>query len=351
MATLDYQRRLSNLENRRFDNVLNESALSTAYRSTPAPENIRYLLESMTPIDAKYNDRTILAANRVKGHLEHPATGLKLHFQRAYRTQGSVMTKTNIKVYSDFDLLAIVDRYHYAQTVNNPYTASDPDTDIQEMWKQGKAILSEVYDEVDTSNPKCISVVNKSLNRKVDVVFAFWYNTDEFDKTGQEYYRGVHLYQFPSGPREAQDFPFAHMWQVNAKGDETADGSRRAIRLLKTLKADCDSDLSDLKSFHLTAIVHAMDSTRIRYYLANHLAIATETSEQIRKIVDDSTYRKSIKSPNGTENPLAEDEIVPLLRRLKEDLDELIVDATREMNSQAVRNAVQAYRNPTLLRG
>ncbi len=93
--------------------------------------------------------------------------------QAVLQAQGSVMTNTNIKVYSDFDLLAIVDRYHYAQTVNDPYTASDPDTDIQEMWKQGKTILSGIYDEVDASNPKCISVINKSLNRKVDVVFAF----------------------------------------------------------------------------------------------------------------------------------------------------------------------------------
>jgi hypothetical protein len=260
------------------------------------------------------------------------------------------MTNTNIKIYSDFDLLAIVDRYHYAQTVSDPYTATDPDTDIQEMWKQGKAILCGVYDEVDASNPKCISVVNKSLNRKVDVVFAFWYNTDEFDKSRDEYYRGVHLYQFPSGPREAQDFPFAHMHQVNVKGNETSDGSRRAIRLLKTLKADCDTDLGDLKSFQLTALVHSMDSTRLRYYLANDLNIATETSGQIRKVLEDSTFRKGIKSPNGTEYPLASDEVVPLLKRLKEDLDELIVDATRELNSQTVRNAVQAYRNPTFLR-
>lgn len=348
MATLDYQRRLRNLENRRFDNVLNESAVSPSYRSTSAPENIRYLLESMTPIDVKYNNRTVEAAQKVQNHLER---GLQVHFTRAYRTQGSVITKTNIKVHSDFDLLGIIDRYYYPQTSNgNEWTGSIPDEDIQEFRKQATTILEDTYDKVDTTNEKCISIFNKSLNRKVDVVFAFWYNTDKYEAERDEYYRGIYLYKFPSGPKQL-DYPFAHMHQVNTKGDETSDGSRRAIRLLKTLKADCDTDLDNLKSFQLTAVVHSIDSTRLRYYLANDLNIATETSDQIRRVLDDSAFRKSIKSPNGTETPLASDEVVPLLKRLKEDLDELIVDATRELNSQAVRNAVQAYRNPTFLRG
>lgn len=348
MATLDYGRRLRNLENRRYDNELNESAVSTAYRSTTAPENIRYLLESMTPIDVKYNNRTIEAAKRVQNHLEN---GLDVHFTRAYRTQGSVITKTNIKVHSDFDLLGIIDRYYYPQTSSgNTWTGSVPDEDIIEYRKQTTSILKGIYDDVDTTNEKCVSIVNKSLNRKVDVVFAFWYNSDKYETERDEYYRGIYLYKFPTGPKQL-DYPFAHMHQVNAKGDETVDASRRALRLLKTLKADCETDLGGLKSFQLTAVVHSMDSTRLRYYLANDLTIATETSDQIRKILEDSVYRKSIKSPNGMENPLASDEVVPLLSRLKEDLDELIVDATRELNSQAVRNAVQSYRNPSLLRG
>jgi len=348
MATLDYQRRLRNLETRRFDNELNESAVSAAYRSTTAPQNIRYLLESMMPIDVKYNNRTIEAAQRVQNHLEN---GLQVHFTRAYRTQGSVITKTNIKVHSDFDLLGIIDRYYYSQTSSgNEWKGSVPDEDIREYRKQATAILKGIYHEVDTTNEKCISIFNKSLNRKVDVVFAFWYNSDKYEAEHNEYYRGIYLYKFPNGPKQ-RDYPFAHMHQVNAKGEETADGSRRAVRLLKTLKADCETDLGRLKSFQLTAVVHSMESTRLRYYLANDLTLATETSEQIRKILEDSTYRKSIKSPNGIEYPLASDDVVPLLSRLQEDLDELIADASRELNSQVVRNAVQAYGSPTVLRG
>jgi hypothetical protein len=340
MATLNYQNRLRNLENRKFDNSFNESAASSTYRSTAAPENIRYLLESMTQIDTKYNNRTIEAAQKVQNHLEN---SLNVHFNRAYRTQGSVITKTNIKVHSDFDLLAIVDRYVYPQTSNgNEWTASVPDDDIREFRKQATTILKNIYDEVDTTNEKCISIFNKSLNRKVDVVFAFWYNSDKYEAEKNEYYRGIYLYRFHSSQKQL-DYPFAHMHQVNAKGEETTDGSRRAIRLLKTLKADCETDLSDLKSFQLTALIHSIDSARLRYQLGNDLSIATETSMQVTNVLEDGTYRKSIKSPNGIENPLASDSVVPLLKRLKIDIDELIVDANREMRSPIVRQAVQAY--------
>ena len=85
--------------------------------------------------------------------------------------------------------------------------------------------------------------------------------TQQYEETkgerNDEYYRGIYLYKFPNGPREL-DYPFAHIHQVNSKGETTTDGSRRGIRLLKTLRADSDTELKSLKSFHLTTIVHAI---------------------------------------------------------------------------------------------
>lgn len=345
MATLDYTKRLANLQSRKFDSLLNESLISKSFSAKDLPDNVKYMVESMRPIDQKYNSKTIEAADNVQTHLQK---GFDLHFNRAYRKQGSVKTDTNIRVHSDIDLLTIIDKYFYPEISNgNNYTASDPHDDIKELRKQATKILKDVYHEVDDSHDKCISIFNKSLKRKVDIVFGFWYNTEEYEKSkgvnNNEYYRGIYLYKFPNGPREL-DYPFAHLHQVNSKGDNTSDGSRRGIRLLKTLRADSDVEFKNLKSFQLTTIVHSIDSANLNYSPGNELNIAKVVSAEIGNILYNPNYRKTIKSPNGTEKPLAKDEIVPEIKLLKADLDTLIEDSSKEiLNSQVIEKAILTY--------
>lgn len=347
MAKLNYTNRLASLQNRRFDKELNESLISKSFSSRELPDNIKYMVESMRPIDAKYNDRTKEAASRVQKHL---SDGYNLNVNLAYRKQGSVMTGTNIKVHSDFDLLTIIDRYFYPEKSNgNSYTESDPDEDIKELRKQSLKILKGIYDEVDDTGEKCISIYNKSLSRKVDVVFGFWYNSTLYEEnkgaSNNEYYRGIYLYKFPNGPRNTNpDYPFAHISQVNYKGDATSDGSRRGVRLLKTLRADCETELKVLKSFQLTSIVHNIENAGLIYSAGNELTIARAISNEMGLLLDDPNRRKEIKSPNGVEKPLAKDEIVPDIKRLKEDLDELIEDSAKEiLSSQTIKKAILTY--------
>jgi hypothetical protein len=323
---IDYERRLNNLSARRYDNELKESILSRSFSSTIIPKNIKYLMESMIRIDKKYTDRTIEAANRVQKHLEN---GYNLHFSRAYRTQGSVTTSTNIKVHSDFDLLTIVNRYHYpgvGVSNDNPYTISNPNSDIKDLRSQSEKIMEEIYDEVDKTGKKNISIFNKSLNRKVDIVFCFWYNTKEYEETSNEYYRGIYLFDFTK-EQKILDYPFAHINQVNTKGDNTNDGSRKGIRLLKTLKADAEIDIS---SFHITTIVHSISDFELNYQRGKEINIAKSISNQLEKLISNTEYRRSIKSPNGTEKPLTDD-TVDGMKKIKSDLDQLIADVHKEL--------------------
>jgi len=345
MAALDYTKRLTNLQNRKFDRELNESLISKSFSAGQLPDNVKYLVESMRPIDQKYNAKTIDAAGRVQKHLEN---NLDLHFNRAYRTQGSVRTATNIKVHSDFDLLTIIDRYFYPEISNgNVYKDSDPDEDIKELRRQATKIMKGTYDQVDESGEKNISIYNKSLSRKVDIVFCFWYNSQKYEESkadrNDEYYRGIYLYKFPNGPKQ-KDFPFAHIFQVNSKGNLTTDGSRRGVRLLKNLRADCDTELKVLKSFQLTTIVHSIGNSSLLYTAGNEITIAKAISNEMNHLILDPTHRKGIKSPNGIETPLAKDEIVPEIKRIKEDLDILIEDSSKEvLSSQVIRKAILTY--------
>lgn len=343
MATLDYNKRLQNLQSRRYDPELNESTISKAFNFSGISESWKYLIDSMQTVGKKYNDKTILAASRVQQHL---VNGYQLPISIAFRTQGSVRTDTNIKTHSDYDLLTIIDDYHYlpiGQTPTNPYTRTDPNDDIKALRAQTIKILKSIYDEVDDAGDKSVSFVNKSLNRKVDVVPSFWYNSDNYQKNdSNEYYRGIQLYNFKTGNKLNVDFPFAHIHQVNAKGENTYDASRKGVRLLKNLKSDSDGKIV-LSSFVLTTIVHKIESELLKQKYTNHLGIATLVLAQIQRILDDKTYRDSIESPNGTEFPLRNADLLPSINTLKEDLAQLILDCSKEGNSYAFGKALNEY--------
>lgn len=326
------------MQARKFDGQLNESQISKSFNTREIPENLKYLVEATRKIDSKYNAKTVEAANRVQKHLED---GLNLHFRRAYRTQGSVITSTNIKVHSDFDLLTIVDRYHYhapSVPVKSLYTFSEPSDDIKNLRTQSAKILKGIYDEVDDSGEKCISIFNKSLGRKVDVVFGFWYNTEKYEETNDEYYRGIKF-----STTGTPDYPFAHLYNVNYKGDSTLDGSRKAIRLLKNLKADSESKIDLLKGFHCTSLIHSIEDSLLKHPYSSELSLAKATSTELGKLIDNAAYRRSVLSPNKRETPFLKDEFASDLQLIKEDLDELIVDCSKEIGSSAIQKALLSY--------
>ena len=60
------------------------------------------------------------------------------------------------------------------------------------------------------------------------------------------------------------------------------------------------------------------------------LFMMLEKGIQIDKIISNRFFREGIQSPNGTENPL-NDDIIPDLRVIKEDLDSLIKDVSKEI--------------------
>jgi hypothetical protein len=339
---LNYYQRLQNIQKRKYDPDIKKSILSESFGRKTVPENIEYLLESTKPIPNDYNQKTIEAANRVQKHLERD---FNLHFSRAYRMQGSVRTKTNIKTHSDIDLLTIIDRYHFVGVGvpnESPYTASDPNEDIWELRKQATKILKDKYDLVDDSGSKCISIINQNLKKEVDIVFAYWLNSKKYLENNQnEYYRGIYLYDFPKKKKES-DYPFATIGQVNSKGDETRDGSRKGIRLLKNLRADNES--IDLNSFVLSSIVHSIDSINLNYLNVGYeINIAQNISAQLSRLIDEKDFRENITSPNGLERPLKDDTCVKHLKTLKSDLDQLIIDCAGEFRSHTIQKAILNY--------
>ena len=334
---INYTNRLERLKKRRFDPYLNESLLTKAFSTSVVPENVKYLAESMQPMDAASNRRTLEASENVRNHLER---GLNVSFSKTYRHQGSVMVNTNIQV-SDIDQLVIIDSYSFlptGQDVSSPYVG-DPDKDIVELRRQSIEVLKRQYDIVNDDGSKSISIYNKNLRRKVDVPFCFWFNSKPYQDSQDEYYRGVYLYNFTES-KKGLDYPFAHIHNVNKKGDRTNDGSRRGIRLLKTLKDDGDIKLS---SFQITSIVHSISDDELRYSHGQEAAIAQSMSGRIGVLLDNSSLRKELKSPNGNEYPLVDESVTQPLKSLKIDLDELILDCKKELRFNYIEKGLKSY--------
>jgi hypothetical protein len=151
----------------------------------------------------------------------------------------------------------------------------------------------------------------------------------------------VQLYDFKEKLR-ITDYPFAHMDNVNWKGTNTSDGSKKGIRLLKNLKADSDKTI-ELSSFQLTTIVHTIDNSLIHYSSGAEWKIAKAISTEMGLLIDSPDRRRLVKSPNGTENPLTNDGIVPEVKKLKEELDELLLDTAKEVYSPIVSRAILSY--------
>jgi len=337
---LNYANRIQNLKARRFDPELNKSIVSGGFARADLPDDLRYLAESMMPIEVSYNMKTLEAAENVRKHLEN---ALDLTFDRQYRTQGSVITGTNIKVYSDIDLLSIIDSYAYVpedQTPDSPYKGS-PTDDILALRSQAVKILKSKYDEVDDTGSKSISIVNKNLRRKVDIVPAFWYNSQSYQTSSKEFYRGIYMFD-KDERKKIRDFPFAHIQNVQEKGNSTNDGSRMGVRLLKNLKADSDGKIT-LSSFELTSIVHAIPDGSLYFPSVSRFQLARNISEHLAKMIDDSVFRTGITSPNGTEKPFSSVAIVAALKTVKSDLDELIQDCSKELQSQTFQRSIQNY--------
>ncbi|WAC39868.1 hypothetical protein [Pedobacter sp. SL55] len=341
MANLNYERRLANLKARRFDEILLKADVSESFGRAVVSNTLEYLVEAMRPIGKKYNDVTLNAASNVQSHLE---AGFNLPFTRAYRKQGSVMTNTNIKLYSDIDLLTIIDSYVFLAPAllppKSPYLG-DTDLDIVQLRRQATSIMQLKYDEVDTSGNKSINIYNKNLRRKVDIVFSYWYDTPNYLSNNDEFYRGIHLYDFEKKQKQL-DYPFAHIHNVNQKSSSTNDGSCKGIRLLKTLKVDAEKDI-ELSSFQLTTLVYEMDNVDLYYSRGNELKIAINMSKQMAKMITYPNYRRYIKSPNGMETPFFEDKCVGALNLLKRDLDRLIEDCGGEVNNYLTNSALLRY--------
>ncbi|RZK20230.1 MAG: hypothetical protein EOO43_11275, partial [Flavobacterium sp.] len=179
------------------DNIIINKSFSDEISNISSNETLVFVRYAMKGVEPAYTKKSLEAGENAKKHLE------RKNLKANYRFQGSVMTDTHIKGYSDIDMLTIadqfyhwdsteVDRYLTEQPLRNTLTVNEIEKlekekaikpyegkgmdDLKNLRLSAESVLSSVYVICNTSGAKSIKIRNQDLHRDVDVVFASWYD-------------------------------------------------------------------------------------------------------------------------------------------------------------------------------
>jgi len=308
-------------------------------------EVLTYIRLAMKGVEPEYTQKSRDAGERVKEHLNKELTNV------SFRYQGSVMTNTHIKGYSDIDLLTISEKFYqydapkvklilenaterakyYQSSLDklqrekdvSSYTGNSLD-DLRSLRMDSERILSNVYITRDLKKPKAIKIKNLSLNREVDIVIANWYDdvTSIINDKGE--YRGIQIYNKDTHLREKADFPFLSIKRINDRSSITNGRLKKMIRFLKNSKANSDQNI-DLSSFDINAICY--DIKVSEYQDLSFYELVPVMYNQMKSICNDQSKANSIVSVDGRERIFKyKSEKLQNLKKLLAEIEGIFID-------------------------
>ncbi len=307
-----------------------------AYGALKEEDPVKYLVGAMSEIPEKYTRKTFDEAERVQHQIRK---GLERHSLGAeFRYQGSVTKNTHIVAHSDIDVLSLEERFYSLeppQTPPIPYHG-DPVRDLCQMREIIEATLLSAFPEakVDSTKAKCLNISGGSLDRSVDIVPANWHDTNDYVRSGDEVYRGIHLLDYFRRTRE-KDQPFLH-GELFTLRDGTFSGSlRKLVRLCKSLKHDSERD--DMpSSYDIESIIYAMEDHLLRFERGEEIQLAHSCSVWLRKVADDQTLRERLTVPDRKRPIFGPGHTtIGQLNGLRQELDSLLVEIAAGLTRQA----------------
>jgi hypothetical protein len=309
-------------------------------RATSQP-NTRYALGAMQEVSPDYTRISIETAERVGRQLDAAltVTGLSVEF----RLQGSVPLNVHIRGVSDVDLLNLdVGFLTYAtigvRSQQGYYTSPTTRTSLGVLWNLRSEVEKILKDKfpaatVDVSGGKAVSISGGSLARPVDVVPAHWYDTTAYQASREQHDRGVTILN-KDGPETIDNFPFLHIKLVGDRCVSTLGSLRKSIRLCKNVKADAESEGTDisLPSFDIASTMYHADLGALRLGSVYELRILAETQRFLDHLACNHEYAKSLLVPDGSRKIFNTNAKLAGLNQLSIEMDELAKEVAKEQN-------------------
>ncbi|WP_148213494.1 hypothetical protein [Rhodospirillum centenum] len=309
-----------------------------AYENRSRSESTKYALGAMQAVDPEYTKVSIAEGDRVKQKLSN---GLyKSGISTEFEYQGSVPLDIHIKRHSDIDLLVLDSRFvtcdHAAAlTAGNQYGKLLPKSAAQyliELRRNCERILIEAYPaaNVNTSGAKSINLSGDSFQRKVDVVPSHWHDSATYQRTRQKHDRVVQILD-KIEQKTIPNLPFLHIKKVNDKDKATLGGTKKVIRFLKTLKADCDQDIT-LSSYDIASLVWHFNDRGLAQPTSRELALIAVARAELNAMCRDYSGTCKLTTPDGSRKIIDKPEKFTSLQKLSAEVDAIASDIARELD-------------------
>lgn len=312
-----------------FDSLSN---ISESYESLKESAAIKYTIGAMMEVDPEYTKVSVRTGERVAETL----TSLLSTDGKAvvYRMQGSVPLNIHIKGHSDVDMLIINQPDILVQQPKKQSSNYLPPTDkrpmedvLKDLREQCEKRLTNRYPQVsvDCSNAKSIAMEGGSLQRKVDIVPACWFDTLEYQESWQEIHRGVKIYH-KKDHELIGNSPFKHIHLVNQKDAFYGGNLKKLVRLLKNLVADMPdgkkSVAKELSSFDLVSIVYIMNDLLICSEYTP-LLLVDRLLTQLTALIENPLSAASVKVPDGSREIFDNKDKISALRIIHAEIESL----------------------------
>lgn len=322
--------------------VLAKSIYGESYtRRATGQKHTQYALGAMQPVDADYTRISLAEAERVGKQLD---AGLRARGRDVgFRLQGSVPCDIHIRGVSDVDLL-VLDEAFITYDANgarartgqfNSPIAYTPLSALQSLRSGAELILKDKFPQakVDTSGAKAIKLSGGSLRRPVDVVPSHWHDTSDYQVTWRETDRGVKILD-KSIPESVLNMPFRHIERIDERDVQARSGLRKAIRLLKNVKADAIEEGSKipLPSFDIASAMWHADLGALAAGSVYELAIVAEAVRHLDYLARNTAHAKTLMVPDGSRPIFNTVEKVEALIQLSLEMDDLALQIGREQD-------------------
>lgn len=323
---MDLQTRLYRLQQRRYDQLAKSLTLSNSATKAGLSEAEKYLIGSMEQVSPQQTEIVLRTGERVKNQLEKYLNNEGLYPDFDY--QGSVTNNTQIKIYSDIDLIAASGSFYTATQgafASVSAYAYDPKQTILTLRRHCKdGLIAGFPSATVKEKAKCIGISGGSLQRDVDTVPCNWIKNKNFERTGLKMYLGIRVLDVEKNIW-VDNFPFLHNALLEVKDQETGGNQKRIIRLLKTLKEDA-SIYIDVSSYDICGLVYSFDSELMKSNpFENQFQFLERFLDYSVKLESDVVKQASIAVPNGTRMLFSTDGLkVSELKKLNAELSEVL---------------------------
>lgn len=357
---IDFGKRLGKLKDRRqgsrertihessmMDHIGMENAIKEGrdirtkefYENLKESDSIKYTIGAMAQVDEKSTQVSISEGNRVADSLMK-----SLQIRNIYTTsrlQGSVALNIHIKGHSDVDMLIIENETINIETpkLKDYLPATDPRSMVkivQEIRLESEDILPRNFYkvEVNIKGNKSIAMSGGSLQRKVDIVPACWYDTHKYQQTNNESDRGIKIYH-KGDHKLLLNLPFTHIKLISDRDDIYRGNLRSTIRLMKNMIADMPDGkkriVKKLSSYDLASIAYHMDD---KLYLPSEmrLGLVEKTREYLNYLLSYSYTRNSLDVPDGSRKIFDDEKKVIALEVLEKEFTALAEAIVKDLN-------------------